>query len=128
MADTNRAVLAVVSDLFFYTKLRDALRPRGYLLERARTQEEVTQKAAALRPVAVVLNMSEEALDPFRALEQIRSDERLRTVPVLAFANHEEVETWRRAKELGATKIVSRNEFSSRTRELVEEIIHGNGR
>jgi len=123
MVDTNRAVLAVVSDVFFYTKLRDALRPQGYLLERARTQEEVTQKAAALRPVAVVLNLNEEALDPFRALEQIRSDEQLRTVPVLAFANHEEVETWRRAKELGATKIVSRNEFSSRTRQLVDEII-----
>jgi hypothetical protein len=45
---------------------------------------------------------------------------------VLAFANHEEVETWRRAKELGVTKIVSRNEFSSRTRELVEELL-GNG-
>jgi PleD family two-component response regulator len=119
----EKLILAVVSDVFFYTKLRDALRPRGYLLERARTQEEVVQKAAALQPVAVVLNMSEEALDPFRALEQIRGDARVKALPVLAFANHEEVETWRRAKELGVTKIVSRNEFSSRTRELVEEIL-----
>ena len=34
-----------------------------------------------------------------------------------------EVATWQRARELGVTKIVSRNEFSSRTRELVEEIL-----
>jgi PleD family two-component response regulator len=119
----DKLVLAIVSDVFFYTKLRDALRPQGYRLERARTQEEVVQKAAGLQPVAVVLNMSEEALDPFRALEQIRGDARVKALPVLAFANHEEVETWRRAKELGVTKIVSRNEFSSRLRELIEEVV-----
>ncbi len=124
MDSTKKTVLVVVSDVFFYTKLRDALRPRGYRLERARTQEEVLQKAAALQPVAVVLNMSEEALDPFRALEQIRGDDRLKTVPVLAFANHDEVETWRRAKELGITTIVSRNEFSARTRDLIEEVVN----
>lgn len=49
-------------------------------------------------------------------------------MPILAFANHEEVDTWRRAKELGVTKIVSRNEFSARTRELVEELITTRGR
>jgi hypothetical protein len=43
---------------------------------------------------------------------------------VLAFANHEEVHTWQEAKRLGVTKIVSRNEFSSRTRDLVNELIH----
>jgi len=42
----------------------------------------------------------------------------------LAFANHEEVDTWNRAKVLGVTKIVSRNEFSARMKDLVEEIIN----
>jgi hypothetical protein len=39
----------------------------------------------------------------------------------LAYANHEEVDTWNKARALGVTKIVSRNEMSARTRELVEE-------
>ena len=30
----------------------------------------------------------------------------------------------RRAKELGVTKVVSRNEFSARTKDLVDELIH----
>ncbi|MBI4401749.1 MAG: histidine kinase [Nitrospirae bacterium] len=127
--ETNqRTVLVAVSDVFFYTKVRDALLPHGYRLERARTQEEVPQKAGALHPAAIILNMNDESLDAFRALEQIKGDASLKTIPVLAFANHEEVETWKRAKELGVTKIVSRNEFSSRTRELVEELLKGYGR
>lgn len=123
MEEKNKAVLVVVNDVFFYTKIRDALRPQGYVLERARTQEEVPEKVEALRPVALILNMNEEKLDAFRALEQIKGHDRFKNIPVLAFANHEEVETWRRARERGVTKIVSRNEFSSRTRDLVEELI-----
>jgi len=122
---TDKTILVAVSDVFFYTKIRDALLPGGYRLERARTQDEVPQKAVALQPVAMILNMNDTALDAFRALEGIKGDAALQTLPVLAFANHEEVETWRRAKDLGVTKIVSRNEFSARTRELVEEVVNG---
>lgn len=121
----QKTVLVAVSDIFFYTKIRDALLPKGYVLERARTQDDVPAKAESLHPCAMILNMNDEKLDAFQALEQIKGHDRFKTIPVLAFANHEEVDTWKRAKELGVNKIVSRNEFSSRTRELVEELIVG---
>ena len=122
---TEKTILVAVSDVFFYTKIRDALLSKGYRLDRARTQSEVSEKAAAVHPAAMILNMNDATLDAFQALEQIKGSDRLKAIPILAFANHEEVETWRRAKELGVTKIVSRNEFSSHTRDLVEEIISG---
>lgn len=119
----NKIILVAVSDVFFYTKLRDALKPQGYQLEKARTQDEVAEKAGMLRPAAVVLNINDESLDAFKALEALKGDDRSKTIPVLAFANHEEVDNWRRAQQLGVTKIVSRNEFSSRTLELVQEVV-----
>lgn len=126
MNQTNqKTILVAVSDVFFYTKIRDALLPKGYVLERARTQDDVPAKAESLRPCAMILNMNDEKLDAFLALEQIKGHDRFKTIPVLAFANHEEVDTWKRARELGVTKIVSRNEFSSRMRELVEELVNG---
>ncbi len=126
MNQTNqRTILVAVNDIFFYTKIRDALLPNGYTLERVRTLDEVPQKLSALRPTAMIVNMNDPSLDAFRALETVRGGNSLRSMPILAFANHEEVETWKRAKELGVTKIVSRNEFSARTRELVEEITKG---
>lgn len=123
MDHEKKAVLVAVSDVFFYTKIRDALLPKGYVLQRIRTQDEVPAKAASLHPTAMILNMNDEALDAFKALEQMKGDASLNTIPVLAFANHEEVETWRRARELGVNKIVSRNEFSSRIRDLMEEML-----
>jgi CheY-like chemotaxis protein len=65
--------------------------------------------------------MNDETLNAFQALETLRADPRFRSLPILAFANHEEIETWNRAKSMGVTKIVSRNEFSARTRGLIEE-------
>ena len=120
----STTILVAVTDIFFYTKVRDALRPQGYTLERIRHQNEVVEKLASSSPVALILNMNDLAVDAFKALETIQSNSALRSLPILAFANHEEVDTWRRAKELGVTKVVSRNEFSARTKDLVEELIH----
>ncbi len=119
----KKTVLVVVTDIFFYTKVRDALLPQGYHLERARVQQDVPQKAASLHPVAMILNLSDPAVDGMKALEAVKADRSLQSIPVLAFANHEEVDTWKRAKELGVTKIVSRNEFSAYMRKLVEELL-----
>jgi PleD family two-component response regulator len=121
--DEKIVVLVAVTDIFFYTKVRDALLPNGYRLERARSQDDIALKASSLRPAAVILNMNDETLNAFQALTTLKGDSRLKTVPILAFANHEEVDTWNRAKTMGVTKIVSRNEFSARTKGLVEEII-----
>jgi PleD family two-component response regulator len=123
MDAAEKTVLVAVTDIFFYTKVRDALLPRGYRLEKARLQQDVADKASTTNPIALILNMNDQVVDAFQALETLKADPRLKTIPILAFANHEEVDTWNRAKALGVSKIVSRNEFSARTRELVEEVI-----
>lgn len=120
-----KTILVAVTDLFFYTKVRDALRQPDYQLEKARAQQDILDKAVAASPSVIIFNMNDLTLDAFQGLERLKADPRVTAIPTLAFANHEEVETWNRAKTLGVTKIVSRNEFSARTRELVEEIING---
>jgi PleD family two-component response regulator len=118
-----KTILVAVTDIFFYTKIRDALLPSGYKLERARTQQDLADKATAHRPAAVIMNMNDASFDALQALQHIKDQDQFKSLPVLAFANHEEVETWRRARELGITKIVSRNEFSARTADLVREVV-----
>ena len=101
----NKSVLAAVNDVFFYTKLRDALKPQGYILEKARSQDDVAEKAQALNPAAIVLNINDESLDAFKAIEALKRDDRSRSIPILAFANHEDVEGWKRVVFSHETKI-----------------------
>ncbi len=124
MNQTNqKTILVAVNDIFFYTKVRDALLPDGYRLEKARAQQDILEKASSGNPALVVLDMNDRTVDAFQALETLKADPRLSSIPILAYANHEEVDTWNRARALGVTKIVSRNEFSARTRDLVDELI-----
>jgi len=122
MNTTEHTILVAVTDIFFYTKVRDALRTGGYRIEKARTQQDIAEKSAAVAPAAVILDMNDLTVDAFQAIETLKADSRLKAIPILAYANHEEVETWNRAKALGVTKIVSRNEFSARTKDLVDEV------
>ena len=119
----QKTILVAVTDIFFYTKVRDALMAKGYKIERARTQQDIAEKALATTPSAFILNMNDERLDAFQALETLKADTGMKAIPILAFANHEEVDTFNRARVLGVTKIVSRNEFSSRLKDLVEEVM-----
>jgi len=121
----QKTILVGVTDIFFYTKVRDALMSKGYQIERARTQQDIVEKASATIPSAFILNMNDDKLDAFQGLETLKADARLKTIPILAFANHEEVDTFNRARALGVTKIVSRNEFSTRLKDLIEELISG---
>jgi PleD family two-component response regulator len=121
----QKTILVGVTDIFFYTKVRDALMSKGYRIERARAQQDIAEKALDTTPAAFILNMNDETLNAFQALETLKADVRLKTIPILAFANHEEVDTFNRARALGVTKIVSRNEFSTRLRDLLEEMISG---
>jgi PleD family two-component response regulator len=119
-----KTILVAINDIFFYTKVRDALLPDGYRLEKARVQQDILEKASSSNPALVLLDMNDRTVDAFQALETLKADPRLNSIPVLAYANHEEVDTWNRARALGVTKIVSRNEMSARVRELVEEVLN----
>ena len=119
----KKTILVAINDIFFYTKVRDALLPDGYRLEKARVQQDILEKASSSNPALVLLDMNDRTVDAFQALETLRADPRLKSIPVLAYANHEDVDTWNRARALGVTKIVSRNEFSACTRLLVDELV-----
>lgn len=124
MNQTNKkTILVAINDIFFYTKVRDALLPQGYRLEKARTQPDIAEKAASETPAAVLLDMNDRAVDAFQALETLKTDPRFTAIPVLAYASHEDVATWNKARSLGVNTIVTRNEMSARTKELVEELI-----
>jgi PleD family two-component response regulator len=121
MNDT-KTILVAVSDIFFYTKIRDAFLPSGYKLERIRNTEDWQQKALQSQPIGMIDNMNDDRLDPPAILKALKASPETESLPILAFANHEEVGTWKLAKDLGIEKVVSRNEFSARTLALFEEL------
>ena len=76
MKTMNKSIWVAVSDLFFYTKIRDALR-QDYALERMRGVQEIGQKASGVRPSAMILNLNEDTFDAFQAVAEIKAQDAL---------------------------------------------------
>ncbi|MDH5430073.1 MAG: histidine kinase [Nitrospirota bacterium] len=121
MSET-KTILVAVSDIFFYTKIRDAFKPAGYTLERLRTSDDWQEKALQSQPIGVIVNMNDDRLNAPDILKALKASPQTASLPILAFANHEEVGSWKLAKDLGIQKVVSRNEFSAHTLALFEEL------
>ena len=121
MSET-KTILVAVSDIFFYTKIRDAFKPAGYTLERLRTSDDWQEKALQSQPIGVIVNMNDDRLNTPDILKALKASPQTASLPILAFANHEEVGSWKLAKDLGIQKVVSRNEFSAHTLALFEEL------
>ena len=63
--NNTKTILVAVSDIFFYTKIRDAFKPAGYKLERLRNSEDWQEKALQSQPVGVIVNMNDDLYDPW---------------------------------------------------------------
>ena len=118
----SKTILVAVSDIFFYTKIRDAFLPSGYKLQRLRNTEDWKEKALQNQPIGMIVNMNDDRLNAPDLLKALQATPETASIPVLAFANHEEIGAWKLAKDLGIQKVVSRNEFSARTLALFEEL------
>jgi len=118
----TKTILVAVSDIFFYTKIRDAFLPAGYKLQRLRNTEDWKEKALQNQPIGMIVNMNDDRLNAPDLLKALKATPETASIPVLAFANHEEIGAWKLAKDLGIQKVVSRNEFSARTLALFEEL------
>ena len=121
MEDT-KTILVAVSDIFFYTKIRDAFKPAGYQLVRLRNSEDWKEKSLQSQLIGMIVNMNDDRLNTPDILKSLKASPETASLPILAFANHEEVGSWKLAKELGIQKVVSRNEFSARTLALFQEL------
>lgn len=64
--------------------------------------ENVVAEVAEFKPVVVILDLMLPGKDGFEVLEELKSDELTRDVPVIVFSNRDGINDRKRAEELGA--------------------------
>ena len=117
----NRRVIAAVSDMFFASKIRGTAEHLNVTVDFARTEAGLFDYAKAEVPSLIVLDLHETRFDPIALAGRLKSDERLRAVPVVAFFSHVEVELRRKALEAGVEHVLPRSVFTQRLAEILSE-------
>ena len=112
-------VLALVADLMFAEKIRSVathLQVTALVVrDEARLLEELHHDLDA----TVLLDLNAPNDRGFLALQALRTDPALRSVRVVAFVSHVQIELVERARALGCERVLARSEFTRRLPEII---------
>jgi len=107
------AVVAVVEDLMFVSRIREAARGHALDIQTVRTAEDAVAAARAGARL-VILDLDSRRLPVAAALAALRADPGLQGLPVVGFFSHVEAERGREAAEAGCTTVLPRSAFVAR--------------
>jgi CheY-like chemotaxis protein len=108
----TRTVIAVMDDLFFASKIRGTAEQHGVSVRFAKTVEDVLKEALAQTPALVIVDLHSQRCEPIELAQRLKSEEQLRTVPLLGFFSHVQTELKNQAEQAGFDRVMPRSAFS----------------
>jgi two-component system chemotaxis sensor kinase CheA/two-component system sensor histidine kinase and response regulator WspE len=111
---SRRRVLVTEDSLITRSLIADALRAVGYDVAEAEHGVQALEKLSQGRFDLLLSDLEMPVMNGFELLGKVRSDERLRDLPVIVISSLGAPEDKRRALGLGATAYVVKSEFSER--------------
>lgn len=117
----SQMVISVVDDIFFASKIRAVAEAVGAEISSPRSQEAIVSKAREVRPSLIVIDLHNQKIDPVALAIALKADEELRTIPLLGFFSHVQIELQRNALAAGFDQVVPR----SRLAETFSHRLHG---
>jgi PleD family two-component response regulator len=115
----TKTIIAIVDDLFFAAKIRGIAEQCGATTAFARTIDGAIAVAENVTPDLVIVDLHSQRVDPMELAGTLKAHADLKTIPLMGFFSHVQVELQRRAKEAGFDLTVPRSALAeSLTRTL----------
>jgi CheY-like chemotaxis protein len=117
-------ILALVTDLFFVSRIQSAAQKAGLVFESLdiyKTVSEFIEILGAKKPSLIVLDLN-SALPWPEWLPAVKADEQLSEIPWLAFGSHMNPRRLAAARHAGADKVVPKSEFDRELKAMIESI------
>jgi CheY-like chemotaxis protein len=107
----SRAILAVLTDLFFRVKIEDAAKRSGLTAAFATTEDAALESVRNEAPLVVVVDLNCASIDPIRLLGELK--EARAALPVIGFISHVQAERKAEAQNAGYDAVLARSAFSA---------------
>jgi PleD family two-component response regulator len=106
-----KRVLAVVSDLFFSSKLTEAAKRSGLALEFVKEPKEVIEKAQN-KPSLIIFDLNFEAAQPLKLITKLKGKAETKGISLIGYLSHIQVELKQQAQEAGCDMVMARSALS----------------
>jgi PleD family two-component response regulator len=107
----SKRIIAVVDDLFFASKIRGTAEQVGSNVVFSRTAEALFESARSDRPSLIIVDLHSQKVDPIGLASNLKADEQLRSIPLVGFFSHVEVELQKTATAAGFDRVMPRSAF-----------------
>ena len=118
MINLDKKVVAVLSDLMFTVKILDAAKRAGLTPVFVKSQEDALAQAKD-RPAAIIIDLNYGAADPLALISTLKANEGTRSIPLIGFVSHVQIDLRQAAQEKGCDMVVARSVFSEKLPELL---------
>jgi CheY-like chemotaxis protein len=108
----SQAIIAVVDDMFFVSKIRAVAEAVGVEISFPRSREALVQKARETNPQLIVVDLHNQKIDSNALANELKSDEQLRDIRLLGFFSHVQTELQRNAIAAGFDEVIPRSVFA----------------
>lgn len=112
------AILAIVSDLMFVSRLREVALALGYDFLAADTPDEL-RAGLDRSPALAVVDLHVTGIDWCAAVDTAKAA----GVPILAFGRHTEAQLLRDARDAGCDRVVPRSQLVQELPGLISDLI-----
>jgi CheY-like chemotaxis protein len=113
-------VVALVSDLMFGSRIREAAARLELQVRSARDPEALLLACRAEAPALVLADLDDARVQPLQAIRSLRQDPELRALTVIGFVSHVDAERAAAAQAAGCTRVLSRGAFVQELPRLLE--------
>jgi len=104
-------VIALVDDLMFLSRIREAAKGSEVEVRAVRTPESLLDACRTQAPALVFVDLDSDRLRPLQAPASLRGDAALAPVALFGFVSHVNGERARAAQEAGYTRVLARGAF-----------------
>jgi PleD family two-component response regulator len=107
----SRKVLAVLDDLFFTVKIKDAAARAGLDVEFLKTEAAVLERAKD-NPTVIVVDLNTTTVQPLELIHKLKAAADLRQISIIGYVSHVQGELKQKAHETGCDMVLARSAFS----------------
>lgn len=104
-------VVAIVDDLFFAAKIRGTAEQAGVPVRFARGLDRLIESILENPPSLIICDLHSEKISPTELAGRLKSDDRFRSIPLIGFFSHVQIELQQAAMAAGFDRVLPRSAF-----------------
>lgn len=117
----RKKIIAVVDDLFFSSKFREAAKTLDIDVEFVKNTDGLKEKISSEKPSLIIFDLNSRGGSPLEIIKSIKSTSELKQIPVIGFLSHVQIELRKEADRAGCDLVIPRSRFSKDLQEILRK-------